>query len=36
MLDDEEDDLECYLRNVNIDNSRMRARTAPLRSIEVD
>jgi len=31
---DEENDLECYLRNVNIDNTRLRARTAPLRSVE--
>lgn len=33
-VDEEENDLECYLRNVNIDNSRLRARTAPLRPME--
>lgn len=34
IVDEEENDLECYLRNVNIDNSRLRARTAPLRPME--
>ena len=34
IVDEEENDLECYLRNVNIDNSRIRARTAPLRPME--
>lgn len=31
---EDENDLECYLRNVNIDTSRLRARTAPLRPME--
>ena len=30
----EENDLECYLRNVSIENGRLRARTAPLRPME--
>ena len=30
----EENDLECYIRNVNIDKIRIRARTAPLRPME--
>ena len=30
----EENELECYIRNVNIDNSRLRAKTAPLRPME--
>ena len=34
IVDEEENDLECYLRNVNIDNTRLRARTAPLRPME--
>lgn len=34
VLDEEENDLECYLRNVNIENGRIRARTAPLRPME--
>jgi hypothetical protein len=31
---EEENDLECYLRNVSIENGRIRARTAPLRPME--
>ena len=34
IVDEEENDLECYLRNVNTDNTRIRARTAPLRPME--
>lgn len=34
IADHEENELESYIRNVNIDNSRIRARTAPLRPME--
>ena len=34
LIDEDENDLECYLRNVNGDNARLRARTAPLRPME--
>lgn len=34
IVDEEENDLECYLRNVSIENGRIRARTAPLRPSE--
>ena len=34
IVDEEENDLECYLRNVSIENGRIRARTAPLRPME--
>ena len=34
LIDEDENDLECYLRNVNVDNARLRARTAPLRPME--
>jgi hypothetical protein len=34
VMDPEENELECYIRNVNIDNSRLRAKTAPLRPME--
>jgi|TARA_B100000780_G_C20920873_1_gene366860 hypothetical protein len=32
--DEEANDLECYLRKRGIDESRLRARTAPLRPME--
>lgn len=34
MAENTENELESYIRNVNIDNSRIRARTAPLRPME--
>ena len=34
VVDPEENELESYIRNANIDNSRIRARTAPLRPME--
>ena len=34
VMDPEENELECYIRNVNIDNSRLRAKTAPIRPME--
>lgn len=34
IVEDEENELECYLRNVSIENGRLRARTAPLRPME--
>jgi archaellum component FlaD/FlaE len=34
IVDEEENDLECYLRTVGIENGRIRARTAPLRPME--
>jgi hypothetical protein len=34
LADQEENELESYIRNINIDNLRIRARTAPLRPVE--
>lgn len=34
MDETDENDLECYIRNVNSDTNRLRARTAPLRPME--